>query len=67
MSANQESKPWFREPWPWILMAGPAVAVVGCAITIVLAFQNFANEPITDGGVKKGLVVSKVVPAPTEN
>lgn len=53
------SKPWWREPWPWILMAGPAVAIVGCIITIVLAFQSYGDQAISDGGVKQGLVVSK--------
>jgi len=56
---SHESKPWWREPWPWILMAGPAAAIIGCAITIVLALQNFGDQAITDGGVKRGLVVTK--------
>jgi len=60
----RDSGPWWREPWPWILMAGPAVAVVGCIITIVLAFQNVGNQPVDDGGVKRGLVVSKSIQAP---
>ncbi|NYT61364.1 FixH family protein [Alcaligenaceae bacterium] len=55
----QSSKPWWREPWPWILMAGPALAVIGCIITIVLAFQHFSGQGISDGGVKRGLVVDK--------
>ncbi|HUH60461.1 MAG TPA: FixH family protein [Candidimonas sp.] len=64
MQTAQDSKPWWREPWPWILMAGPAAAVVGCIITIVLAVQSFSDQAIVDGGVKRGLVVSKtVVPA----
>lgn len=53
------SKPWWREPWPWILMAGPALAIVGCVITIVLAVQNFGDQPIVDGGKKQGLVVER--------
>ncbi len=40
-------------------MAGPAIAVVGCIITIVLAMQNFSDQTIDDGAVKRGLVVSK--------
>ncbi|MGB3289266.1 MAG: FixH family protein [Burkholderiaceae bacterium] len=60
---ENDGKPWWREPWPWILMAGPAAAVVGCIITIVLAVQNFGDQAITDGGVKRGLVVSKQVQA----
>ena len=56
--------PWWRQRWPWLLMAGPAVAVVGCAITIVLAFQGFSDQSIVDGGIKRGLVVEKIS-APT--
>lgn len=52
-------RPWYKEPWPWILMAGPAVAIVGCAITIYYAMTRFADEPIYDGGVKRGLVVER--------
>lgn len=58
-TSPDQSGPWWREPWPWILMAGPAVAVVGCIITIVLAVQNFGDQEIHDGGLKRGLVVSK--------
>ncbi|ALO37167.1 FixH family protein [Alcaligenes faecalis] len=63
MDESKDSGPWWREPWPWLLMAGPALAIVGCAITIVLAFQNFSNQGVTDGGVKQGLVVTKGEPA----
>ncbi|RTZ41032.1 hypothetical protein EKL30_15180 [Candidimonas sp. SYP-B2681] len=59
---TERSKPWWKEPWPWILMAGPAAAIIGCIITIVLAVQNFSDQGITDGGVKRGLVVSKPAP-----
>jgi hypothetical protein len=59
MSEQQAIKPWYREPWPWYLMLGPAVAIVACAITITLAFKNFSDQPIYDGGVKRGLVVEK--------
>ena len=33
-------RPWYREPWPWILMAAPAAAIVGCAVTIWLAMAT---------------------------
>jgi len=41
-------------------MAGPALAIVGCVITIYLAVTNFGDQEIRDGGVKRGLVVTKV-------
>ncbi len=40
-------------------MAGPALAIIGCGITIYLAVSNFGDQEIRDGGVKRGLVVSK--------
>jgi hypothetical protein len=37
-------------------MSGPAIAVVGCAITIWLAFDG-ADQPIHDGVERVGLKV----------
>ncbi|MCQ9616759.1 FixH family protein [Paenalcaligenes niemegkensis] len=54
-----DDRPWYREPWPWILMAGPAIVIVACIITISLALKDYGAQPINDGGVKRGLVVSK--------
>lgn len=58
-AGNERNAPWWRQRWPWLLMLGPAVAFVGCVVTIVLAFQNFSDQAIYDGGVKRGLVVEK--------
>ncbi|HEY9280538.1 MAG TPA: lipoprotein [Eoetvoesiella sp.] len=67
MSDKNAGKPWWREPWPWILMAGPALAIIGCIITIVLAMQSYGDQAISDGGVKRGLVVTKpALPASAE-
>lgn len=62
--SDLDSGPWWREPWPWILMAGPAAAIIGCIITIVLAVQNYSDQDLNDGGVKRGLVVTKQVEKP---
>jgi hypothetical protein len=58
-ASGDSSKPWYREPWPWILMAGPAAAVLGCAVTIYLAVTRFADEPIAEGATRQGLVVKR--------
>lgn len=52
---REDTQPWYKEPWPWILMSGPAIVVVACIITIYLAFSNF-DQPLS-GAVKKGLQV----------
>lgn len=51
--------PWYKEPWPWILMSGPILAIIGCIITIYLAFQqNIDNEKILQG-YQQGKFVSR--------
>lgn len=54
------AKPWYREFWPWFLMAGPFLAVVGCTVTIYLAFTRFGNQPIQEGVVQRGLLIEQV-------
>jgi len=58
--SSSTPRPWYKEPWPWILMAGPALAIVGCVVTIYFAMTRFADEPIHDGGVRRGLVVERI-------
>lgn len=60
------AKPWYREPWPWILMAGPFAAMVGCFITIYFAYSNFTHEPILEGVVKRGLVIEQAASKASE-
>lgn len=49
--------PWYREPWPWLLMAGPAVAVVGSLISAFLAMQG-ADPIIEDNYYQRGLDIN---------
>jgi hypothetical protein len=37
---HPDYRPWFREPWVWLLIALPVTAIVGCAITIWLALSH---------------------------
>ncbi len=54
---ERDSGPWYKEPWPWILMAGPFVAIIGCVITIVLAFYNNPDQQVRLDARKQGLMV----------
>ena len=41
MSADEiPAQPWYRERWPWILMAGPATVVVAGLFTAWLAVRS---------------------------
>lgn len=35
-----EIRPWYREPWPWILIALPLSVVVASAVTYYLAVSH---------------------------
>ena len=35
-----QSRPWYREPWPWVIISIPAAAVVMGFITLYLALTN---------------------------
>ncbi|RZT41886.1 FixH family protein [Cupriavidus agavae] len=56
--AAHAPRPWYREPWPWILMAGPLLAMIGCGVTIWLA-NTHADVPVQDAS-RHGLVVEKI-------
>ena len=52
--------PWYREPWPWILMAGPAAAIVAGALTVWIAIAT-ADGLVADDYYKRGLAVNAVL------
>ncbi|MBU3594043.1 hypothetical protein ICN42_08050 [Polynucleobacter sp. 71A-WALBACH] len=60
MSEQETNKPWFRQLWPWLLISGPAIAAIGCMITIYLAVNLYADKPVRDGVVKRGLKVEQL-------
>ncbi|WP_241144204.1 FixH family protein, partial [Achromobacter xylosoxidans] len=49
----------YREFWPWFLMAGPFLAVIGCIVTMYLAFTRFGNQSIQEGVVQRGLMIEQ--------
>ena len=57
-------KPWHRQLWPWILIALPASAVLGCAVTITLALRSpdRAVDRETTQSVNEVLGQNSVVP-----
>lgn len=53
-------KPWYREPWPWILMAGPAAVIVAAVFSAYLAIST-SDGLIADDYYKQGLAVNKTI------
>lgn len=56
--------PWYRQMWPWILIALPLSAVVACAITLWFVLQAPDREIARETVVPVNEVMSKssVVP-----
>lgn len=51
-------KAWYKEPWPWILMAGPGLVIVAGVITVWLAVVS-NDGLVTDDYYKQGLAVNQ--------
>ena len=60
MNEQETMKPWWKQLWPWLLISGPAVAMIGCIITIYLAINLHADKPLRDGVVLQGLKVEQL-------
>ena len=39
-TSNERAEPWQRNPWVWLVIAIPALTVIGCMLTIFLALSN---------------------------
>lgn len=61
MSEHEINKPWFKQFWPWLLISGPAVAAIGCVITIYLAVNLYSDMPVREGVIKRGLKVEQII------
>lgn len=58
MTLKNDAKPWYKEPWPWMLMAGPGVVIVAAMVTIWLAV--ISNDGlVTDDYYKEGLGINQ--------
>lgn len=55
---DEAPKPWFREPWPWILMSGPAIVVVAGLFTAALAVSSF-DGLVADDYYRQGLGINR--------
>ncbi|MBL8525366.1 MAG: FixH family protein [Betaproteobacteria bacterium] len=58
--AQQSAGPWYREPWPWLLMAGPAIVVVAGFLTLGFAVQSF-DGLVADDYYKQGKAINKTM------
>jgi hypothetical protein len=60
MSNEVTNKPWWKQLWPWLIISGPAIGMLGAAVTIWFAFTKDVDQPIRDGVQKQGFKVEQV-------
>jgi hypothetical protein len=58
--AAGESRPWYREPWPWLLIAPPAASVALGAVMWTLAART-NDGLVVDDYYKQGLAINQVL------
>ena len=58
--ARPDIKPWYREPWPWVLIGIPALAVVGGGVTLWLAMTS-NNALVVDDYYREGRAINRVI------
>lgn len=52
--------PWYRQLWPWLLIAGPAIAVVAGFATLWLAIRS-DDGLVADDYYKQGLAINRTL------
>lgn len=60
MKSPSTSKPWYREPWPWLLMSGPAIVIVAGVVTTAIAVQT-SDGVVADDYYKQGLGINRTL------
>lgn len=58
MTTPQAINPWYREPWPWLLMAGPAAVMVAGVITTWIAFTT-SDGLVAEDYYRQGLGINR--------
>lgn len=58
MTLHSDNQPWYKDRWPWFLMAGPAIVVVAGFVTLWLAIES-NDGLVTDDYYKQGMTVNQ--------
>ncbi len=58
--AGDDVVPWHREPWPWLLMAGPVAVVVAGFATIWIAVVS-SDGLVVDDYYKQGMAINQAL------
>lgn len=60
IAANRNSKPWYREPWPWFLMSGPMLVIIAAFVSAWIAIRS-SDGLVTEDYYKEGMVAGETL------
>lgn len=58
MTLRNDNQPWYKQRWPWFLIAGPGIVVIAGFITLWMAITS-DDGLVTDDYYKQGLTVNQ--------
>ncbi len=60
VAPGQNAKRWYHEPWPWLLLAGPAIVVAAGLVTTWIAVK-YEDGLVADDYYRQGLAINEVL------
>jgi hypothetical protein len=54
------AKPWYREPWPWLLMSGPVIVIIAALTSAWIAVRT-SDGLVSDDYYKQGLAAGETL------
>lgn len=59
-AAATRPRPWYRQRWPWFLIAGPAIVVVAGIATAIIAIRS-DDGLVAEDYYKRGLAINQTL------
>ncbi|MAZ70896.1 FixH family protein [Porticoccus sp.] len=60
LSTDSNTPPWYRQFWPWFLIALPGSVVIASLVTVYIAFSG-ADSLVVDNYYRDGLAINQVL------
>ncbi len=57
-SSNEQHRPWYKEPWLWLVIALPVASVIAGVSTVIIAYRA-ADDLVVDDYYKVGISINK--------
>lgn len=55
---SQQQRPWYKEPWLWLVIALPLASVVAGISTVIIAYRS-ADDMVVDDYYKVGMSINQ--------